>query len=193
MALLVAVDHLLCREHGLCLRVPVDHTQATVDKALLVEVYKHLEHALWALLVHGEGCAVPIAWGTQTAELLEDDASVLVGPVPRMLKKLLACQVALLDALLSQTVHHLCLCSDWSVVGSRHPACVHAFHSCPAHEDVLNCVVEHVSHVQHTRHVWWRNDHGVGFASIGLATEHLVVKPILIPFRLHCLWVVFAC
>ena len=46
VALLVAVDHLLCREHGLCLRVPVDHTQATVDKALLVEVYKHLEHAL---------------------------------------------------------------------------------------------------------------------------------------------------
>ena len=61
VALLVAVDNLLGREHGLCLRVPVHHAQTAVDESLLVEVNEHLQHALRALLVHCERCAVPVA------------------------------------------------------------------------------------------------------------------------------------
>ena len=147
MALLVAIDNLLCREHGLCLRVPVHHAQTAVDESLLVEVNEYLEHALRTLLVHGERCAVPVAAGTETTELLEDDATVLVGPVPCMLEELLACEVALLDALLSEAVHNLSLGGDRSMVGARHPACVLALHASTTHENVLYSIVEHVAHV----------------------------------------------
>ena len=118
---------------------------------------------------------------------------MLVSPVPSVLQEFLTAQVVLLDALLSQTLHHLSLGSDRCVVGTRHPACVLAFHTCTAHKDILNSVVEHVSHVQHTCYVWWRYYYSVWFSTVWLAAEKFVVKPVLIPFRLHSLWVVFAC
>ena len=37
--------------------------------------------------------------------------------------------------------------SNRSMVSAWHPACVHALHSCPSHQYVLNGVVEHVPHV----------------------------------------------
>ena len=147
MTLLVAVDNLLCREHGLCLRVPVHHAQTAVDKSLFVEVHEHLQHALRALLIHSERCAVPIARRTETAQLLEDDSTMFVCPVPSVLKELFASEVALLDALLCKTIYYLSLCSNRSVVGARYPTSILSLHACAAHEDVLNRIVEHVAHV----------------------------------------------
>ena len=193
MALLVAIDNLLGRKHGLCLRVPVHHTQSAVDESLLIEVDKNLEYALRALLVHSECSAIPVAACSKTAQLLEDDATVLVGPVPSMLKELLASKVALLDALLGEAVYHLSLSSDRSVVGARYPTSVLSLHTCTTHENVLYSIVEHVAHVQHASHVRRRYNDSVGLTSVGLAAEELVVKPVLIPFRLHCLWVVLRC
>ena len=110
-----------------------------------------------------------------------------------MLKELLASEVALLYALFCKTVHHLSLSSDRGVVGAWHPTSVLSLHTCAAHEDILNRIVEHVAHVQYASHVWWRYNDSVGVTSVGLATEEFVVKPVLIPFRFHCLWIVFAC
>ena len=64
MALLFLVDNLLSREGGQRLGVPVDHAQATIDESLVVEINEHLDHTFAALLVHGEGGAVPVAAGT---------------------------------------------------------------------------------------------------------------------------------
>ena len=64
MALLFLVDNLLSRESGQRLGVPVDHAQATIDEALVVEVNENLYHTFATLLVHGEGRAVPVAAGT---------------------------------------------------------------------------------------------------------------------------------
>ena len=169
LALLVFVDDLLAREHGLCLRIPVHHTQATIDKALVVEVYEHLQHTLATRFVHCEGCAVPIARCTQTAQLLQDDASVLVRPVPCMLQELFTSQVALLDALLSQFVHHLSLSSDTCVVGTWYPTSVFSVNTSLTNQDILNRVVEHVSHMEHTRHIWWRNHNRIRFSVVGFA------------------------
>ena len=102
-----------------------------------------------------------------------------------MLQELLACEVKFLDALLCQTVHHLCLGGNGGVVGAGNPACVLALQACTAHQDVLNGIVEHVSHVEHTSHVWRRNNHGIWLAAVGFATEQFVVQPVLVPFALH--------
>ena len=34
----------------------------------------------------------------------------------------------------------------------------YAIHARLAGEDILNCVVQYVSHVKHTGDVWWRDD-----------------------------------
>ena len=58
---------------------------------------------------------------------------MFVGPFPGMLQELLARQVGLLDALSGQFVHHLGFGGNRSMVGTRHPAGVLAFHAGAAH------------------------------------------------------------
>ena len=100
---------------------------------------------------------------------------MLVGPLPSMLEELLTGEVALLDALFGELLHHLGFGSDRGMVGTRHPASILAQHTCTAHENVLDGIVEHVSHVEHTRHVGWGDDHCIGLAAVGLRVEEFVV------------------
>ena len=99
MALLLFIDNFFGRKGCQRLGVPVDHAQTAIDKSFLIEVNEHLDDALATLLVHGESRTIPIAAGTQTAQLLQDDATMLVGPVPGMLEELLTGKVVLLDTL----------------------------------------------------------------------------------------------
>ena len=59
--LFILIHHLLVAECSLSLRVPVHHTQSTIDESLVVEIHKHLDDALRTSLVHCEGSAVPVA------------------------------------------------------------------------------------------------------------------------------------
>ena len=118
---------------------------------------------------------------------------MLVGPVPCMLQELVASQVMLLDALLGEFLHHLGLSGDRGVVGARHPTGILTLHTGPAHQNILNGVIQHVSHVEHTSHIGWWNDDGLGLTSVGFAGEKFVVKPVLIPFAFDLFRVVFAC
>ena len=110
-----------------------------------------------------------------------------------MLQELFSREVALLDALLCKTIYNLCLSSNRSVVCSGHPASVLPVEASFTNQDVLNGVVEHVAHVQHARHVWWRNDTRVGFTAVGLAREELMLHPVLVPFSLDFSGTIFCC
>ena len=171
VALLLTVDDLLGREGGEGFRIPVHHAQTTIDEAFVIEVDEDLDDALRALHVHGEGGAVPVAAGTQTAQLLEDDASVLVGPLPCVLQELLTGEVVLLDALFGELLHHLGLRSDGGVVGAGNPEGVLTLHTGTTDKDILNGVVQHVSHVEHSGNVGRRNHDGIGLASVGLTRK----------------------
>ena len=82
MAVLLLIDHFFIGQGGQGLGIPVDHAHAAIDEPFVVEVAEDFDDALAAFLVHGEGRAVPVAGGTQPAQLLEDDAAMLVGPGP---------------------------------------------------------------------------------------------------------------
>ena len=79
------------------------------------------------------------------------------------------------------------------MVRARYPAGILSLHACSTHEDVLNGFIEHVAHVEHTRHVGGRNHHGVGLPVVGLRGEEVVVGPILVPLSFHVLGVVSLC
>ena len=59
--MLFLINHFLVAQGGQRLGVPVDHAHTAVDKAFVIQVYEHLDDALAARLVHGEGGAVPVA------------------------------------------------------------------------------------------------------------------------------------
>ena len=191
LALLLLVEDLVIADGGAVGGVPVDHAQAAVNQALVVKVDKHLGDGAAALLVHGEGGAVPVARCAQLAQLLQDDAAVLVGPLPGVLKELLAGQVGLLDSLRGEFGYNFCLGRDGGVVGAGHPEGVLAHHAGAAHEDVLDGVVEHVAHVQHAGDIWRRDNDGVGFAAVRLAVEKLVLHPVVVPSLLDSRRIVF--
>ena len=185
MTLLIPINHLLRREHRLRLRIPVYHAETTINESLPVEIDKHFQHTLASFLVHRERRSVPITRCTQPAQLLQNDATVLIRPSPRMLQKLLTGEVTLLDALFRQTVHHLRLRRNRRMVRSRHPTCVLAVNARLPNQDVLNRVVQHVPHVENTRHVRWWNHNCVWFTPIRFACKQFVVHPVLIPLALH--------
>ena len=102
-----------------------------------------------------------------------------------MLKELLAGEVFLLDSLCSKLLHDLVLCSDGSMVGTRHPARILAVHPCLADKNVVQCIVEHMAHMQDSCHVWRRNHDCIRFSFVRFRMEKLVFKPIGIPFILR--------
>ena len=67
------------------------------------------------------------------------------------------------------------------MVCTGHPASVLAFETRTAHEDILNRLVEHVPHVEHTRYVGRRNNDGKRFPAIRFAMKEFVVQPVLVP------------
>ena len=140
-AVFFLIYHFFIAEGGQCLRVPVYHTHAAINQPFVVKVDKHLDNAFAAFFVHGEGCAVPVTRCTQLAELFQDDASVLVSPVPSVFQKLIAGEVGFFNALLSQFVHHFGFGGDGSMVCSRHPAGILSFHACTAYQYILNGIV----------------------------------------------------
>src|SRR5262249_9003339 len=72
--------------------------------------------------------------------------------------------VARLALALELLLHHV-LGGDPAVVGPRDPAGLLAVQAPPAHEDVLEGVVEGVAHVERPGDVGGRDDHGEGAAA----------------------------
>ena len=68
-AFLFAINDLFVGKCSLGFGIPVDHTEATIDKSLVEEVNKDFDHAFAAFFVHRKGCAVPIAGGTELSKL----------------------------------------------------------------------------------------------------------------------------
>ena len=112
LAVRLLEDDLLVRKGGLCRGIPVHHTHAAVDLALVVEVAEDAQHSFGADVVHREAGALPVARGAQLAQLLEDHAAVLLLPLPGVAEKLLARERRLLDAFFAEHRHDLGLGGD---------------------------------------------------------------------------------
>ncbi len=191
LRLLLNEVYLIIADGGAVLGIPVYHAFAAVDEPFGIEVVENLVYALAAEGVHGEGSALPVARGAEFAELLEDNAAVFLGPVPSVAEELLSGKVGFLDTLRGKFGDNLGLGRNRGVVSAGYPEGVLALHACAANEDILNCIVKHVTHVEHTGHVWRGNDYSIRFACVGLAMKELVFKPICIPFVFNLGRVVF--
>ena len=79
-------DHFIVAQGRQGFRVPVDHADTTVNQAFVIQVHEGTDDAFRANVIHGERGAFPVAGAAEAAQLLEDDATVLVGPVPSVLE-----------------------------------------------------------------------------------------------------------
>ena len=76
------------------------------------------------------------------------------------------------------------------MVRAGKPQRVAPLHAAPAHEDVLDRLVERVAHMQNARHVRRRNHHGIGHALAGFVVKIAVLLPNRVPFGLRGLRIV---
>ena len=178
VTLLVLVLGLVVRDSGGAVGAPVDDALAAVDQAVVVPVAKDLAHGLRVILVHGEALVIEVDGAAHTLDLLDNDAAVLVGPVPAGVDKLVAADLQAADALALEFLVDLGLRGDTGVVGTQHPARGLAAHAGHTDDGVLDGVVGGVAHVELAGHVGRRNGDGaVAHALAALVVA--AVEPLL--------------
>ena len=149
----------------------------------MVPVAEHLTHGLGVILVHGKALVIEVDGAAHTLNLLDDDAAVLVGPIPASVDKLLATNLQAADALALELLVDLGLCGDTGVVGAEHPARGLAAHAGHTDDGILDGVVGSVAHVELAGHVGRRNGDGaVAHALTALVVT--AVEPLLQDRRL---------
>ena len=196
MALGVLVDDFVVTHGREGLGVPVHHPDALVDPALAVEIHEGIDNSLGQRRFHRETGAVPVAGATQLAELLQDDSAVLLLPRPGVLEEFLAADVLLGDAHGLEFRDHLGFGGDGGMVRSRHPAGILAVHAGVADQDVVQGIVEDVTHVQDTRHIGRRDHDGIRFShwvrngrTCGPASRRTICPPL----PRHCTSLLIPC
>ena len=160
VALLVLVLGLVVRDSGSAIGAPVDDALAAIDQAVVVPIAEDLTHGLGIVLVHGEALVVEVNGAAHALDLLDDDAAVLVGPIPAGVDKLIAADLQAADALALELLVDLGLRGDTGVVGAEHPARGLAAHAGHTDDGVLDGVVGSVTHVELAGHVGRRNGDG---------------------------------
>ena len=183
VALLVLILGLVVRDGGGAVGAPVDDALAAIDQAVVVPVAEDLTHGLGVILVHGEALVVEVDGAAHALDLLDDDAAVLVGPVPAGVDKIVAANLQAADALALELLVDLGLRGDTGVIGAEHPARGLAAHAGHTDDGVLDGVVGGVTHMELAGHVGRRNGDGaVAHALTALVVA--AVEPLLQDRRL---------
>ena len=181
MAVLFLKFHLGVGDGGPAVRAPVDDALAAVNQALFIEAHKHLAHRLGAALVEREAFAVPVAGGAELLELLHNAAAELALPLPGAFQERLAADLLLREPFLAHGLHDLRLRGDGSVIGAGQPESAIPLHTAPADQDILQRLIERMTHVELAGDVRRRNHNGVRLLlRVRIGVEILPVHPELI-------------
>lgn len=149
-----------CRSiHG----APVHHALATVQEFAIKKGLEGHLHRVGESLIHGEASAAPVTGTAHLLELVDDEITVLDFPFPYFFYEVFTSKLSVIDTLCIQLFSHHRLRGDTCVIRSRYPQSIEAIHSLVANENILNRIVDGVSHVESARHVRWRNDDAEGF------------------------------
>ena len=183
VALLVLVLGLVVRDGGGAVGAPVDDALAAIDQAVMIPVAEDLAHGLRVVLVHGEALVVEVDGAAHALNLLDNDAAVLVGPVPAGVDKLVATDLQAADALALELLVDLGLCGDTGMVGAQHPARGLAAHAGHTDDGVLDGVISSVAHMELAGHIGRRNGDGAVAHTLA-ALVVAAVEPLLQDRRL---------
>jgi hypothetical protein len=181
-ALPLLVLDLDIRERGVTARAPVHQAVGAIDEPLAVESHEDLDHRAGKPFVHREPLARPVAGGAEPPQLPDDRPARLFLPLPDALDEGGASEVAARLPLLRQHLLDDVLGRDSGVIGARQPENIVAAHPVVAGVDVLDRIVERVSHVEGAGDVRRRNHHDEArLVGRGIGAERARLFPPPIP------------
>ena len=179
---LVLVFHLKIGKRRQAAGAPVDQTVVPVDQALLVKRHKHFPHGTGKPLVHGKALAHPVAGSAQALELGDDLSAGFAPPAPHPLDKGITPYLVTIGSLLGKLLFHHILGGNAGMIGAGHPQHLIAAHPFPAHQNILQGVVQGMADMQHPGYIWWRNNYGVlWFVRVFVRMEKAVFFPETVP------------
>ena len=183
----VLVHHFQVGDGGDAARTPVHDVLAAIDQPFFIQADEGLAHRARHALVHGEVLARPVHRSAEPLHLLQDDAAVVLLPVPDARDERFAAHVAAVLALGGELALHHQLGGDAGVVGARQPQRAQPLHALPADDDVDLGVLQHVAHVQVAGDIGRRQGHREGGLVAGSAgrfhVKQLFVDPVFGPAR----------
>ena len=184
---IILVFHFHVGQSRAAVHAPVDHPGSLVDQALFIKAHESFPDSPAQAFIHGEPLPVPVAGNPQALQLADDFVPVGFLPFPDPFHEFFPAQVVAGQAfLLLQFFFHLDLGGQACMVIARQPAGVVPHHPVPAHQDVLEGIVQGMAHVELAGDVGRRDHHTEGFpALVHRLMEKALFGPVCIPFFLH--------
>ena len=181
MALALDLLHFQVGNRRVQFRVPVHKAFVLVNQTFPVQFDKDFRDRFRAALIHGETFARPVGRRPEGAELVGDGAAGLSLPLPDLLEKCLATDIAPVDLLCGKLPFDHGLRRDAGMVRSRLPQSVFAGLALVPNQDVLNGEGERVAHMQAAGDVRRRHHDGVrNLARAGIGSECARFFPVLV-------------
>ena len=157
-ALGLDLHHLQIGDRGLKLGVPIDEPLVLVYEPFAIELREHLGDRAREALVEREPLAAPVAGGAEALELRHDRSPGLRLPRPDALDERLAAKGAPIGLLpLHEHAFDDHLRRDAGMVDAWLPQHVTPVHAPISAQDILQCIVERVPHMQIAGDVRRRN------------------------------------
>ena len=168
MAVYLDLLHFKIGNGGQQLRVPVDQALVLVDEPGAIKLDEHLEHRARESLIHCELLARPVAGSTEPFELRGDRAAGFRLPGPDLFQKFFAPERAAPGSCRSISWRSTTICvamPAWSV-----PGCQSTSRPCmrSKRQNVLQRVVERMTHMQRSRDIRRRDHDAIGFGATAL-------------------------
>src|SRR6266498_1340433 len=127
---------------------PVDQPVVTIDKPFFVEAHEYFANGPGQTFIHGESFPFPVARGAEPFQLPDDLPARFGLPLPHPFDKRFTTDFMPVLPFGSHLSLNDILCGYTRMVGSRHPQHIKTAHPLPATEDILQSVVQSMSHVQ---------------------------------------------
>ncbi|KAF1771734.1 hypothetical protein GCK72_003561 [Caenorhabditis remanei] len=148
------------RNGGSQCTTPVDQSIRSVDSSRLVHPNECLCDSTTHLRIHREHSSIPVDRRSQLAELIIDDVSLLVLPMPHLLIESVTSQIVTSQSTFTfQSFLDDDLCGDSSVITSWIEECSLSMHSIESSDRILDSRCQRVSDMKSSCHIWrWDTD-----------------------------------
>ena len=182
------------RQRSLAYRTPVDDPGSFIDISLFIQLDKDVLNSPGTTFIHGETLSVPVTGNPQLFQLVFDRSGILFLPLPGSLKKAFPSQLFLVDSLFFQLIRYLDFRRDRRMVCSRNPQGIVAFHPFIADQDILQRIIQCVSHVEFSGNIRRRHHRSKRLsAPVNFSMKILVFAPFFVSLVFNFFRIISLC
>src|ERR671925_928550 len=146
-------------ESGFATRTPVNKPFRSIEQSIFPEPDKSFPHRQGKPFVHRKAFMFPVTRHAESFELVQNRAPRFLLPFPDLLDELFSPDLSSGQALRSKPTLDDVLCCNARMIRAWNPQDPVSVHSLVTAENVLECIVERMTHMQRAGYIRRRNHH----------------------------------